>query len=108
MKAQQSSKIKEIGEALLAAGFRVLDEQAKALGLCRSTTWTILKGRQKNSGLSVGTLNRILTAPQLPPIVRAKIHEYIRDKAAGLYGDSAKRLRKFAVLQSPTSTEHRR
>ena len=77
MKALQSSKIREIGEALVAAGFRALDEQAEALGLCRSTTWTILKGNYKNSGLSAATLNRILASPQLPPIVRAKIHEYI-------------------------------
>ena len=107
MKAQQRSKIKEIGEALVAAGFRALDKQAEALGLCRSTTWTILKGRQKNSGLTVGTLNRILATPKLPPIVRAKVLEYIREKSDGLYGDSVKRLSKFAALQSPTSTKPR-
>ena len=107
MKEQQASKIREIGTALVAAGFRALDQQAEALGLCRSTTWTILKGRQKNFGLSVGTLNRMLAAPRLPPIVRAKVQEYIREKSDGLYGDSEKRLRKFAALQSPTSTKHR-
>ena len=108
MKAQQSSKIKEIGAALVAAGFRALDEQANVLGLSRTTTWTILKGNHKKTGLSVGTLNRMLAARQLPPSVRDKIHEYIRDKAAGLYGDSGKRLSKFAGFQSPTSTKHRR
>jgi hypothetical protein len=108
MKALQSSKIREIGEALVAAGFRALDEQAEALGLCRSTTWTILKGNYKNSGLSAATLNRILASPQLPPIVRAKIHEYIEEKTAGRYGDSKTRIRKFtASLHPPTSTKHR-
>ena len=108
LKAKQSSKIKEIGEALVAAGFRALDEQAEALGLSRSTTWTILKGNHKNSGLSATTINRILAAPQLPPIVRAKIHEYIEEKTAGLYGDDKTRLRKFAAtLHPPTSTKHR-
>ena len=109
MKAKQSSKIREIGKALVAAGFRALDEQAEALGLSRSTTWTILKGNYKNSGLSAATLNRILAAPQLPPIVRAKIHEYIEEKTAGLYGDSKTRLRKFtAAPQPPTSTKQPR
>jgi hypothetical protein len=108
MKALQSSKIREIGEALVAAGFRALDEQAEALGLCRSTTWTILKGNYKNSGLSAATLKRILAAPQLPPNVRARIHEYIEEKTAGLYGDSKPRIRKFtASLHPPTSTKNR-
>ena len=107
MKKQQASKIKEIGTALVAAGFRALDEQADVLELSRTTTWTILKGNQKGSGLSVGTLNRILAARRLPPIVRAKIQEYIEEKAAGLYGDSEKRIRKIAALQSSTSTKHR-
>src|SRR5262249_11704985 len=43
MKARQSAKIREIAEALVCAGFVKLDAQAKVLGLCRSTTWTILK-----------------------------------------------------------------
>ena len=106
MKEQQASKIKEIGTALITAGFQALDEQAHVLGLSRSTTWTIVKGKHKNSGLSVGTLSRVLAARRLPPIVRAKIHEYIREKAAGHYGDSEKRIRKIAALQSRISTKH--
>jgi hypothetical protein len=86
---------------------RALDEQADVLELSRTTTWTILTGKHKNSGLSVGTINRMLAARRLPPIVRAKIHEYIREKAAGLYGDSEKRIRKIAALQSPTPIKHR-
>jgi len=43
MRERQSAKIKEIGCALVAAGFRALDEQAEGLGLSRSTTWTILR-----------------------------------------------------------------
>jgi hypothetical protein len=109
MKSRQSSKIREIGEALVAAGFCALDEQAKAIGLSRSTTWTILKGNYKKSGLSAATLNRILASPRLPPIVRAKIQEYIEEKTAGLYGDSKTRIRKFtATLDSPTSTKRRK
>ena len=97
MKSRQSSKIREIGEALIAAGFRAFDKQAEALGLSRSTTWTILKGKYKNSGLSAATLNRILASPHLPRIVQPKIHEYIEEKTAGLYGDRKTRIRKFTA-----------
>ena len=37
MKARQSSKIHEIGEALMSVGVVALDAQAKVLGLPRST-----------------------------------------------------------------------
>jgi hypothetical protein len=73
-------------EALVAAGIFALDDQAKALGLGRSTTWTILKGNHKGSGLSAALINRILVAPQLPPLVRAKVLEYVEEKADGRYG----------------------
>jgi hypothetical protein len=42
MKARQAAKIRELGHALVDAGFLTLDEQSKAVGLARSTTWTIL------------------------------------------------------------------
>jgi hypothetical protein len=50
MKARQAAKIRQLGETLIATGFRRLDEQARVLGLSRSTTWTILNGNHKNSG----------------------------------------------------------
>jgi hypothetical protein len=96
-KARQSSKIREFGHALVVAGFLTLDEQAKALGLSRSTTWTILKGNHKGSGLTAGIINRMLAAPRLPPLVRAKIVEYVQEKAAGLYGGSRGQRRRFAA-----------
>jgi hypothetical protein len=95
MKARQSAKIREIGEALAAAGFTALDDQSRALGLCRGTTWTILKGNHKNSGLSTSIINRMMASPLLPTPVRAKILEYIAEKAAGHYGDNQVRLRRF-------------
>src|SRR3979411_3041973 len=97
MKAQQSSKIREIGEAPVAAGFRALDEQAEALGLSRSTTWTILKGSHKSSGLSARIINRMLASPKLPTPVLSKIIEYSAEKAAGLYGGRKTPLRRFAA-----------
>jgi hypothetical protein len=97
MKARQSSKIKEIGNALITAGFRGLDGQAIALGLARSTAWTVLKGNHKCSGLSAPIINRMLAAPQLPRLVREKILEYIEDRAAGLHGHNKIQVRKFAA-----------
>ena len=95
MKARQCAKIKELRKVLIATGFRSLDEQAKALGLSRSTTWTIIKAIHKNSGLSATVINRILAKPQLPPLVRAAVVEYVEDKSAGLYGHNKIPLRCF-------------
>jgi hypothetical protein len=95
MKARQCAKIKELYKVLIATGFRSLDEQAKALGLSRSTTWTIIKASHKNSGLSASVINRILAKPQLPPLVRATVVEYVEDKSAGLYGHNKISLRRF-------------
>jgi hypothetical protein len=86
MKARQSAKIQELGQALIDAGLCTLDEQANALGLPRSTAWTILKARHKNYGLSVKLINRMLASQHLPPLVRSKIIEYREEKTAGLYG----------------------
>ena len=85
-KAQQSLKIQEIGQALIAAGFDTLDKQATALEVPRSTAWTILKARHKNYGLSAKLINRMLASQHLPPLVRSKIIEYREEKTAGLYG----------------------
>ena len=56
MKSDPSFPIQRIGDALVAEGFVTLDEQAKALGLSRSTTWTILRANHKKSGLSAAIL----------------------------------------------------
>src|SRR6266516_7243909 len=100
IKALQSSKIREVAEAVKSAGFLTLDEQAKALGLSRSTAWTIRKASHKASGISASIINRMLAAPELPPLARTKILEYVEEKAAGLYGGSRSQRRKFAARLS--------
>ena len=105
LKARQAARIKEIGEALVAEGICALDQQAEALGLSRSTTWTIVKGNHKNSGLSAAIIARMLTAPQLPPRVRLKIFQYANEKRAGHFGDSKLRLRQFQARLSPVLKE---
>jgi hypothetical protein len=100
MKARQSSKIRELVEAVKSAGFLTLNEQAKALGLSRSTAWTIRKASHKASGLSASIINRMLAAPELPALARTKILEYIEEKTVGLYGGSRSQRRKFAARLS--------
>jgi hypothetical protein len=88
-KARQSSKIRELRIALRSAGLIGLDEQARALALPRSTTWKILKGDHKASGLSAMVISRMLSAPSLPPVVRTKILEYVREKPTGFTGTAS-------------------
>src|SRR5262245_5425767 len=99
LKARQTAKIRELGDALVAHGLVTLDDQAKALGLSRSTAWTILRATHKSSGLSATVVCRMLSQPHLPPLVRARIAEYIEQKSAGSYGHSPlQRLRFMARL----------
>jgi hypothetical protein len=97
MKSDHSSPIQKIGDALVAEGFVTLDQQAKALGLSRSTTWTILRANHKKSGLSAAIVNRILKAPQLPGSVRAKVLQYVEEKSAGFHGHNKLQQRRFAA-----------
>ena len=96
-KARQVAKIKELGAALAADGFVTLDEQARALGLSRSTAWAVLKANHKASGLAAGTINQMLSSPELPPHVRGTILTYVDEKFAGLYGHNKTQLRRFAA-----------
>jgi|HubBroStandDraft_6_1064221.scaffolds.fasta_scaffold354062_3 hypothetical protein len=95
MKARQSRKILEIGEALVATGLPSLDAQAEALGLPRSTTYTIVSAEHKSTGISAAIICRMLNSPRLPSLVRAKIIEYAAEKAAGLYGGTKVQRRRF-------------
>ena len=95
-RVSQVEKIREIGEALVSSGLVTLDEQAEALGLCRSTTWTILQANHKNSGLSATVINIMLDSPRLPPAVRATILEYVEEKIAGRYGHGRQQRSRFA------------
>jgi hypothetical protein len=96
LKARQSSKIREIGNALITAGIISLDAQAKALGLPRSTAWTILSAEHKGTGISARIICQMLNSEPLPPLVRAKIVEYAKEKAAGIYGGTEMQHRRFA------------
>ena len=105
LKARQSAKIREIAQALVSEGFVTLTEQAEALGLRRSTAWTILKSKHKSSGLSARIITCMLAARQRP-LVRAKILEYIEEKASGRYGHRAPVRRKFIAALSANEIEN--
>jgi hypothetical protein len=97
LKARQAAKIRELWETVRTAGFLTVDEQAKALGLSRSTAWTLRKANHKASGLSASIINQMLSAPRLPPLARAKLLEYVQEKADGLYGGSESQRRRFVA-----------
>ena len=102
-KARQAARIKEFGAALTASGLFTLDEQARALGLSRSTAWVVLKANHKASGLTAATINRMLSSPELPPSARATILTYVEEKLAGLYGHNKIQLRRFAARFNPAT-----
>src|SRR5258706_357096 len=108
MKNRQAEKIREIGQALVESGLLTLDQQARVLGLSRSTVWTILKANHKSSGLSAGIIVRMLARQHLPDQVRSRILEYIEEKQTGVYGDSALRCRKFTARLASTREWRRR
>jgi hypothetical protein len=99
-KSRQRSKIKEISRAVQEAGIYKVDEAAKALGLDRSTAWTILKGNHKGSGISAKTIMRMLTSPHLPRSVRVALLEYIEERTAGHYGHGEAKCRAFRMKLS--------
>jgi predicted DNA-binding transcriptional regulator AlpA len=71
-----------ISEALISSGYTSLDEQAKALGLGRSTAWNIIKHKHKLGRLSAKTIDRILKNSKTPPIVRAGVEQYLFERPA--------------------------
>ena len=97
IKDRQCAKIKEIGDALASVGYLTLAEQSRALGVCRSTTWTLVKSCHKATGLSAQLINQMLGSPNLPPPVRDKINEYVSERLEGKYGHGRPHIRKFAA-----------
>jgi hypothetical protein len=94
---KQRDKIRQIGEALRRAGLDTLTKQASAMGLSRSTTWTILRASHKTSGLRAQLIRRMLAREELPSSVRCVLREYVIEKAQGHYGHSVERRRRFTA-----------
>lgn len=107
MKAQQASKIRNIAHALATDGIVRLNHQAQALGLGRSTAWTILRASHKSTGISGAIIVRMLASPTLPGPARAAIIEYVEEKAAGIYGHSKAQRRRFVAALAGKLATHR-
>ena len=75
--------LQQIRETLVQSGYTKLDQQAKALGVHRSTAWTIIKTRHKLGRLSAKTTQRILANPDTPPSVRSVIQKYLAERSLG-------------------------
>ena len=73
MQAEHLGRI-SICDALVAAGFDTLDKQADVLSLPRSTTWSVLHGNHKKSGLSAGPARADAEIATAPPIRSGKNH----------------------------------
>ena len=69
-----------IADALIKGGYTSLDEQAKALGIHRATTWTIMRNKHKLGRLNAKTVQRILTNPDTPSSVRTIIRQGLTTK----------------------------
>ena len=79
----RTAALQQISEALIASGYGSLDEQAKALGIHRSTAWTIIKNKHKLGRLSSKTTSRILASAEAPPAVRSVIQKYLAERSDG-------------------------
>lgn len=95
MRVRQNAKLVELKRVLIESGYQSVDEQARALGLCRSSTWAVLNAGHKSSGLSSDLIKRITSSPNLPSKARTVIEEYVREKLAGAYGHSHHNLKRF-------------
>ena len=73
--------LQQIAEALVEAGHKSLDDQARALGIHRATAWTIVKTKHKLGRLSAKTTKRILANPDTPPSVRAIVIKYLAERS---------------------------
>jgi len=74
--------LQDISDALIGCGYTKLDKQAKALGVHRSTAWTIVNDKHKLGRLSSKTTNRILENPETPPAVRNVVQQYLDERSA--------------------------
>ena len=74
--ARRAIPVQHIADALVRAGYTSLDKQAKALGVHRSTTWTIVRRRHKLGYLNAKTIERILANPKLLPCIRDVIQKH--------------------------------
>ena len=89
--------LQHISEALIGSGYTSLGQQAKALGIHRSTAWTIVKTKHKLGRLSDKTTKAILSNPELPPSVRSVVQKYLAERSDALTIRAALRTKRKAA-----------
>jgi hypothetical protein len=82
MSNERRQALSRIAVLLREEGYTSLDAQAKALGLARSTAYTIIKCQHKQGRLSRRVLAKMLSHPGLPQRVRAVLQEYSSETEA--------------------------
>src|SRR5262245_24869200 len=83
LSARRTIPVQYVANALLDAGYRSLDKQAKALGVNRSTAWTIIRTKHKLGYLNAKTAKRILANPELPECIRDVLTRYAEGSVPG-------------------------
>ena len=93
-KARLASKLAEIREALISAGYNSPAKQGAVLGLSRSTAWALLNCDTR-AGPTATVIKCILSSQKIPPEARRKVEEYVVQKINGLYGHKEERTQAF-------------
>lgn len=78
--SRRTIPVRHIAEVLVEAGYTSLDRQARALGICRATAWTIMRTKHKLGYLNGKTAERMLANPELPTCIRDVLHRYASEK----------------------------
>ena len=97
MQAKQIETLRTLRWALIVNGITSLAEQARVLGLPRSTAWSILQGNHKGAGLKADVVVRMLRSQQLPEDARRVVIQYVQQRVDGAYGHSELLRRRFVM-----------
>ena len=97
--ARRTVPVQHIADALVGAGYTSLDKQAKALGIHRATTWTIMRNKHKLGRLNVKTIERMLANPELPPCISNVLQRYVTERP--VLGRRSKRRIALAADNAP-------
>jgi hypothetical protein len=93
--ARQANRLQQLATAINATGDS-LAARAAAVGLGRSTVWTLLNPQHEGYGPSARLVRIILRKRDLDPRVRAALIDYARDAAEGaFFGYSRRRLARW-------------
>jgi hypothetical protein len=106
--ARRTTPVQHIADALVAAGYTTLDQQAKALGIHRATAWTIIRTKHKLGYLNAKTTERMLTNPELPPCIRDILQRYKSKDQRLSASDELRRCPESVASQVNSPNRHHR